>query len=292
VAPRLVDQASALAEDLPQYSRAVQEKAGNLLSQNPQVRERILKEQSTLTDSIAPVLRSFVSKLGRYTLSLAGVLIGALVLFTTVVYAVASPRPLVRGALGVFPPSLRDKAFRALVQGSQTVVGWVWSNVIIGGIEAVGAGIFLSILGIPGALVWASLTFFAELVPKIGAYLMAVPPILVAFASEPIKGLWVAIFYIVIQWIAGDLIGPLVRAKQMKLHAVSVILATVAMGAAFGLLGALLATPLVGFAKAFYDEFHESASNPEGLEDEKVEAILERTDPPQASLASSGIKAS
>lgn len=278
VAPRVAEQAVALAEEFPTYVQRIEERAAEMLAKNPEIRDRILGDKATVLDSVTPVLQAFVTRIGRYSLSLAGVLVAGLLLATAAVYAVAAPGPLLKGTIGAFPPHLRGRATRAISRGSQSVVGWVWSNVIIGTIEAVAAGVFLTWLGVPGALVWAGLTFFAELVPKIGAYLMAVPPILVALAVDPMDAVWVAAFYVAIQWLAGDLLGPVIQAKKMRLHPVSVILATVAMGSAFGLLGALLATPLAGFVKAFYDQFHGVGSGPDGLADERLETILNRED--------------
>ena len=110
-------------------------------------------------------------------------------------------------------------------------------------------------MGIPGVWVWAGLTVFAELVPKLGFYIMAIPPTLVALSIHPIKALWVLIFYIVFDEISGDFLMPKIRASTMNLHPVSTLFVMLAMASAFGLIGALIATPLTAFIKAYYETF-------------------------------------
>lgn len=155
------------------------------------------------------------------------------------------------------------------------VVGWMWSNVIVGAIEAVVVALVLQLLHVPGVLVWALLAFFAELVPKIGLYLMAMPPVLITLADSPSKALVVLAFYVVMNEIMGDLVTPRIRASTMRIHPVSTLVVMLAMGAGFGLLGALVATPVAAFIKAFWTEFV-LARRPTACIDEDVEAILSR----------------
>jgi predicted PurR-regulated permease PerM len=112
-------------------------------------------------------------------------------------------------------------------------------------------------MDIPGVWVWAGVTFFAELIPKIGFYIMAVPPILIAFSISPTTALWVTVFYIVLDEIIGDFVIPRIRSKTMKIHPVSLLVMLLAMTAAFGVLGAFISTPLAAFIKAYYEVFYQ-----------------------------------
>lgn len=276
IVPQIAEQASSVAENLPGYADQLQERLARRLSAYPEVERRLRDANGSVAEQVVPALQTVASRIGRYTMTALGLIVFTIVLISAVIYALIQPRPLLKGYLEAFPPPLRDPAAKAFSRGSQSVVGWLWSNVIIGGIEGVGAAVFLSFIGVPGALVWGALTFFAELIPKIGPYLMAAPPLLVALAVDPMDAVWVLLFYIAIQTIAGDVVGPLVRANQMDVHPVSVLFATVALAAAFGLLGALIATPLVGFVKAFYDEFYRARQPHDDRLDARVEVMLTR----------------
>lgn len=88
------------------------------------------------------------------------------------------------------------------------VISWMWSNVIAGVLDAIAVGIFLSLMGVPGALIWSALALFAELIPLLGIYLMAIPPILVALSINPLSALWVALFYVILNETMGRFIMP------------------------------------------------------------------------------------
>ena len=86
---------------------------------------------------------------------------------------------------------------------------------------------------------------------------MAVPPILIALSIDPMTAMWVAIFYLVLDEIMGDFVIPHIRASTMKIHPVSLLVMLLAMVTVFGLMGALIATPLTAFIKAYYETFYE-----------------------------------
>ena len=282
VVPRLVEQVAVLAGNVPDYADRVNRRTLRWLEHYPQA-QRFVQELNLsdreLVRRVAPLTQSLLARVGGYTLSLVGAVVFALLLLSTVIYTLVQPQPLLRSYIHVFPPRLRDQAERAYTRGADAVSAWLWSNVIVGAVEAVSAGIALHYLGVPGALVWAALTFFAEIVPQISAYLMMVPPVLVALAVDPMMALWVAVFYLVMMQLAGNILSPVVRSSKMKLHPVSLLFSVLAMGSVFGILGALIATPMAGIFKAFYDEFFALPRAQDPQADERVARMLERRKP-------------
>jgi predicted PurR-regulated permease PerM len=186
-----------------------------------------------------------------------------------------NPRPLLEMYLSCFHDDKKDKAADAFAKASVMTVGWMWSNVLAGALRATIVWFFLYFMGIPGVWVWAGVTFFAELIPKIGFYIMSVPPILIAFSISPATALWVAAFYIVLDEIIGDFIIPRIRSKTMKIHPVSILVMLLAMTAAFGVMGAFIATPLTAFIKAYYETFYQKELHPEKT-DKHIEQMLFR----------------
>ena len=65
-----------------------------------------------------------------------------------------------------------------------------------------------------------------------------------AFAGNPLDALWVVLAYVAIQQVESNLLTPLVMAQAVSLHPVVVIASVTVAGAAFGVLGALLAVPV------------------------------------------------
>jgi putative permease len=111
-------------------------------------------------------------------------------------------------------------------------------------------------MDIEGALVWAALAFFADFIPRIGGYVMAFPPIVLALGDGPLTAVWVTLFYIVSNEILGSIVAPKIRGTTMQIHPVLIIFFTLAFALAFGLLGAIVATPAAAVASAYYSEFY------------------------------------
>ena len=154
------------------------------------------------------------------------------------------------------------------------LIGWVRANLIGGTIAAILVTIFLTIMHVPGAWIWGSLALFAELIPKIGFFIMSIPPILVALSVSPVTALWVLVFYLALDEVLGDFVMPRLRSNAMKIHPVSGIFLLLAMGSAFGLVGALLSTPLSAIIKAYYEEFYLSNLKEDKEMESRIDGVI------------------
>ncbi len=273
VVPKILEQASSLIADLPTYYSNLQRQLSDMLKDYPRLQEKLLSS-SALQESLPSVV-SVLTNVGRFSFSVIGGIFLMIMFFSIVLYMLLTPKPLLKTYLNFFPEEKKEKAAHALARASKMMVGWMWSNLVVGSMEAVAVFIFLSYMEVPGVWIWVGLALFAELVPKLGLYIMALPPVLIALSIDPMTALWVVIFYLILNEIMSDLVMPKVRASTMNLHPVSSLLIMLLMGSAFGLVGALIATPLTAFIKAFYEEFFLSVKDKEALED-KVDMILKR----------------
>lgn len=274
VFPRVADDAARLANDLPTYIASVADRAELLLDDYPAVRENL--DDPELVSRASAAASGFLMRIGRTTIDVFIGILAFLVLISIVGYSVANPRPLLKGIVTALPEKHRDKFANAFAQSSDGVISWVWANVIIGLIEGVAAAIFLSILGVPGALAFGAFTFFAELIPQLGGYLMAVPPALVSLAIDPMMAVWVVVFYIVLQNVVNTALAPLIHSRTMKIHPVSEIFVVLALTILYGFIGAIVSAPVVAILKAFYNEFYGSRHPEDDATDDRVERMLRR----------------
>ena len=82
-------------------------------------------------------------------------------------------------------------------------------------------------------------------IPYLGATIAVVVPILLALVSDPFTVVWVILAFFIIQQIEGNLLQPIVMSRAVDLHPALVVFAILIMGTLFGLVGILLAVPLV-----------------------------------------------
>jgi putative permease len=271
VVPRFIAEVGNVFENLPTYAQQF----GSFLSRI--LHDPTLADRFTLKPGAAGhYFSTFLPRIGRYSLSLLPTLVILFFLISISLYLVFSPRSVIRSYLESLPARTRRPHMNAFARGSQLVVGWLWSNVILGVLQAITAGIFLYLLRVPGALVWAALALFAELIPVLGSYIMAVPPVIVAFATSPTKGIYVVAYYVVFNIIKDYALLPLLRNVTMQLNPVYLLFFALAMTYRLGILGAIVSVPLAGFAKAYYDEFYLARQKEEPHMEEKVDAMVRR----------------
>lgn len=276
VVPRMLDQLNALISNIPKYYDSLKNDLYNQLSDYPSLQEKIAASKGL--EEELPSLANIATSVGRFSFSVINTVFLLIVFFSIVIYMLIQPGPLVATYLYFFPVKQRPRAARALARASTMMVGWMWSNVVVGTIEGVSIFIFLKFMDVPGVWVWAGLALFAEMIPKLGLYIMATPPTLVALSIDPWTGFWVLVFYLLLNEIMGDFVVPRVRASTMNLHPVSTLFVMVALIAPFGLMGALVSTPLTAFIKAYYEEFYLSRTSKENIK-EQVKVVLERRVP-------------
>ncbi len=255
VIPPLVRQIVLLANNLPALVAGIEDQLAALLARYPDLQQLVRVDGGGGGDFVPAAVNIFRG-VGLFSLSLLGGLALTIIFFSTVAYVVLEPRPILKGYLGSLPHGSRRAGMRAYRRAARAVIGWTKASLVIGAIQSVATFTFLSLMDVPGALVWAALAFFADFIPRIGGYVMAFPPVVLSLTLGPMTALWVALFYLVSNEILGSVVAPKIRGATMQLHPVLLIFFTLAFALAFGLMGAIVATPAAAFASAFYSEFY------------------------------------
>jgi predicted PurR-regulated permease PerM len=162
-----------------------------------------------------------------------------------------------------FPPlpgttPLIERMERALFS---YVKGQLALSVIIGA----SSGLGLWILGMTGLMpnggkyalvfgVWAGIT---ELIPYVGPWLGAAPPVLYALVQHPLSALWVVLLFLGIQQLEGHVVVPKVMGHSLRLHPLLVIFGLLAGGEIYGFPGILVSLPLLAAGRAVWEFFAE-----------------------------------
>lgn len=275
IVPMVSTQFKALIANLPEYASRIEKM---LSSWRAEYFHWI--KQPAHQDQVAPELPSIPNtlwKLGGYSISLLGSLLMFLVFISATAYMVVYPRPLLRFYLSLFPLRLRQNAQNAFIKSSFMLIGWMRANLIGGIIQGVAVIIFLSIMQVPGAWVWGVLAFLSTMIPRVGFYLMSIPPTLVALAISPLTALWVAVFYLALDEVLGDFVMPHLRSSSMNLHPVTIMFFLLVMGSAFGFPGILLSTPIAALVKSFYEEFYLTSLKSDEKMEQRVDAMIHKS---------------
>ena len=271
--PKIFEQFQSLVLNLPNYINRLSTAAAGWFSKYPEISQEISKNGSDFTQWMPSTSKLFTGAKTYSAMLLGGFFL--FILFACIIgYAVSRPRPLLEIYYSFFDIDKREKAQTALMHTCKMLIGWIRANLIGGSIEAVCSTIFLSIMGVPGAWVWGALAIVAELIPNLGFYLMAIPPILVAFSVGPYTALWVLLFYIVMSEIMSNFVMPRLLAAKMNIHPVSTLFMLLVMGSAFGLMGALLTVPVTAIIKAYYEAFYKINHEKDPLLEKRIDKVI------------------
>jgi putative heme transporter len=140
--------------------------------------------------------------------------------------------------------------------GWATFAGYTRGVVIIAATNAVLVCVALLILRVPLALPLALLTFFAAFIPLIGSPIALFVATLVALAARgPLIALLVLGLIVVIGQIEGHLLHPMVMSRAVNLHPLAVALAVASGTVLAGVIGAVVAVPLVAVTWTVWSAF-------------------------------------
>jgi predicted PurR-regulated permease PerM len=111
------------------------------------------------------------------------------------------------------------------------------------------------LIGLPNALLLAVFAGLLEAVPIIGPFLGAVPAIIVGLSVSPVTALWVILATAIIQQLENSLLVPRVMKRTIGVRPLVTLLALLAFGSLFGILGALIALPLAAVIQLLLDRY-------------------------------------
>jgi len=182
-----------------------------------------------------------------------GTMLNLLLMLIVSIYLLLDRERITRATLGAIPETVRDHAVELFhaVEGTlirylkgqfalctiMGIIGWAIAFFVIGQYSLV--------LGL-----WVGLT---EIIPVIGAFLGAVPAVLIALVVPGggiTKALIVAGLFLVAQQVEGNILVPRIQGGSVGVHPLWVLFATLAGTALYGIIGAIFAVPSVAIIAA------------------------------------------
>lgn len=191
------------------------------------------------TSSVLPhVVRLFATS----TLNLVAALF---VIVATAVYLAVAPGTYVAGVVHLTPLWYQARARQILLELGKTMQGWLLGQFIDMIVVGVLAGIGLWILNAPLALALGILAGLFTFVPYFGTIVAGVLGAMVGLTVSLNETLWIVGLFLVCHGIEGYLVAPFVQRRTVHMPPALTLLAMVVLTALVGILGVLIATPLI-----------------------------------------------
>ncbi|MFI7546350.1 AI-2E family transporter [Actinoplanes sp. NPDC049599] len=238
--PPLVTQTGQLIENVPGYIASLQrnEAVADLVQ-----RYDILNKVQSALDA------------GTVTNALGGVVGGAKLLFGTifnvltvivlVIYFLAAFDRIKEGGYALVPRSRRRRV-RLLTDEILSKVGaYMVGAIAIAVLAGLSTWVFAGVVGLGYPFALAVVVAVFDLIPQIGATLGAIIVSLVGLADSLATGIVCIVFFVIYQQVENYLIYPRVMRRSVKVSDVAAVTAALLGVGLFGVIGALIAIPMV-----------------------------------------------
>lgn len=260
----------AILNAIPIVSRQLQQLLAHLpslVTQADQWIDTLAQKKQYLPDAVRVGLEAGVANVekgvAQFAASVLGMLSGTIgVLFMVVTvpfivfYLLKDGRSMGRAVVRLWPARLRPKMERIVGAVEDTFGKYVRGQLLV--MLAVGILTYAGylIIGMPYAFVLALFLAAADLIPFFGPLIGAAPALILAFATTPSLAIKVLIVNIIVQQCEGNLISPQIMGRTLQLHPLAIVAALLVGGELGGVLGLVVAVPVLAIARVIWLEFH------------------------------------
>lgn len=249
--PPLIEAGQELTEEVPGYIDQLEESSlVQDLDEEYDLLTRLEDEATSALEGIAGP-DTAVELARRVVNGLVALISIAVICFLLSLYG---PR-LRRWVAGLADTRRRVRLERIADRIYRVISGYVVGIFLVALTGGVAVWIFLSIVGVPFALLLGFWAGMASLIPLVGATIGGIPYILVAFFQGWPIGVAAIVFLIVYQQIENNVFQPVIHRFTVQLNPFWIILAVLTGAQVLGLIGALMAIPMAGIVQVLLQEW-------------------------------------
>lgn len=245
--PQAADQAGQFADELP---TTVEEfYSWPIIGQRLEDTDAVGRVQRFVDDLPSMIDADSIEHIADRVLGGIG---AALLVLVTATAVLLDGEAVVERVRRTIPPARRERADEIGRIVYKSVARYFAGSVgvaILNGTVILTAGLILGIPLAPLAGVWAAIT---NLIPQIGGFLGGAFFVVLATTQGPVPGLIALVVFLAYQQIENNVIAPTVIGKAVDLTPPTTMLAALIGGAAAGVPGALVATPMIGAIKSVW----------------------------------------
>ena len=213
-------------------------------------KENILNGINMYTDSLSKNIPSYVLGITKSFFSVIGVVLMGIVV---AIYILLDYENLYDNCVKIIP-SKNCKEIKNLINTiGDEVRKTINGTLLVALMVLVADTIAFSLIGLNSPLLFGVLCGLTDLIPFVGPYIGGGAAVIVAFTESTPIGVGVLISCIIVQCIENYILQPIVMSKATKINPVLIIGALLLFGKFFGILGMIIATPILAFLKVMYE---------------------------------------
>jgi predicted PurR-regulated permease PerM len=257
------DQVTAFRDDIPTIVDSANSRLADVQHyfDRKGIKVQIKKQGQTALQTLSTNVTKGTNRIVTFGTDLLQTLVTAgfalILVFVLSIYMLVYGEQIGALARSVMPPGDGTPDDDYPTRVTRAVAGYVRGQLLFSLAMGTGAGIGLYIYGAVGifpegktyALAFAVFFGLMELIPYVGPFLGALPPIIVALFSDPLTAVWVALLFIGLQQIEGHIVAPMIFGHSLRINPLFVIFALLLGGELYGIIGALVALPILAIVR-------------------------------------------
>ena len=210
--------------------------------------DRIVHISTNLTSDLPSMLVTFV----RNIVSGMGTIIVGLVIGF---YLLMSFDNINETLITLFPKKIQRNTNELIYEVNTSLRRFVIGALLDSSLIFIVSSIGFCIIGLKAPFLFALFCALTNIIPYAGPYIGGIPAVIVGFSQGPTVGIFTLVIIIVVQFLEGNFIQPVVMSKTTKLHPVTIMIGLLIFGHFWGILGMFISTPIIASLKAIFTYF-------------------------------------
>ncbi|MBP7211781.1 AI-2E family transporter [bacterium] len=249
-----VKQVEAVADFLPQRFMACQDFFLNYQFYGHKLPDFI--NFNSIMGSSTHMASGLVNQSINITIGFAQNIIFFLAVCMIVFYLLVDKEAIRNYFISIFPQKMREKTKMISETMAHKVGGYVVAQILsmvaVGGITA----IFLAILKVDYSLLLGLITGVLDIIPIVGPTIALLLCLFFAYSYGWVGLLLTLIAFLAAQWLANNLVKPVVFGKFLNLHPLVIIFALLVCAQFLGVWGVILAPAIAAIVYVLFDELY------------------------------------
>ena len=254
--PTLSSSVSEIVNVIPDIVDNAQDFASDLLENLGDSRE-IENYKNTMLDKIESIGADFASTLpnsiwnfGKGVISGAtNIVLGLMIGF----YLLFDFRKFQVHLLSIIPKRWHSNTKDLMGRINGKLRSYVGGVLLVCFLVFITQSIGFSLAGLKAPLLFALFCAITDVIPYIGPWIGGAPAVIVGFTIDPMVGVFCLVSVLVCQLLENNFYQPLIMGKTMKLHPVTIMLGLLLFNYFFGMIGMIVATPVIATIKIIFE---------------------------------------
>ncbi|MGG3888763.1 AI-2E family transporter [Metabacillus fastidiosus] len=247
--PLLVIQLRDLSESLPQFTSNYELWIESIRDQTNRWPEGIHGRIDQLFIDLELWVSELVEKLINFLRGIFDYLIVLAIIPFLVFYMLKDYDQMKKAAWYLTPRKWRSEAIEFIKDIDQSLGNYIRGQLFVCLIIGTLAWLFFWFFDLKYSLILGILVGLTNIIPYFGPVIGAVPAVIIAATMSTKSVIIVVIIIFALQFLEGNILGPLIVGKSLRMHPVILMFALLAGGEIGGVIGLMLAVPILAILK-------------------------------------------